>query len=184
MLCWTKLIACLTWVLNHRSGPCSCCRPLALFVSQSGFIFLTKQIVFMFSSRKLRLMHWVNTFYGCIWGGSLAGCWCAKVMVVLVFFVFFLFFWYWSSQNKHIKKWQQKGLVRFFGQQFVTTSMCRHMRVVYRLALHQSSVCVCVCVYNLCKLLVYYVTFVVSITVLWVLKYKICVIVYSDVIMR
>ena len=37
----------------------------------------------------------------------------------------------------------------------------------------------CVCVR---KLLVYYVTFVFSITVLWVLKYTTCVIVYCDVV--
>ena len=45
-------------------------------------------------------------------------------------------------------------------------------------------VCMCVCVYvcKLHKLLVYYVTFVFSITVLWVLKYEICVIVYCDVV--
>ena len=46
----------------------------------------------------------------------------------------------------------------------------------------QSSVCVCVSVCKLRKLLVYYVTFVFSITVLWVLKYKIVVIVYCDVV--
>ena len=39
----------------------------------------------------------------------------------------------------------------------------------------QSSECVC-------KLLVYYVTFTLSITVVWLLKYTICVIVYCDVV--
>ena len=41
----------------------------------------------------------------------------------------------------------------------------------------------CVCVCKLRKLLVcYYVTFVFSVTVLWVLKYTICVIEYCDVV--
>ena len=44
----------------------------------------------------------------------------------------------------------------------------------------QNSVCVSVC--KLRKLLVYYVTFAFSRTVLWVLKYKIVVIVYCDVV--
>ena len=46
----------------------------------------------------------------------------------------------------------------------------------------EQCVCVCVCVCKLLKLLVYYVSFVVSITALWILKYTICVIVYCDVV--
>ena len=44
------------------------------------------------------------------------------------------------------------------------------------------SVCACVCVNYGNYQFVYYVTFVFSITVLWVLKYKIHVIVYCDVV--
>ena len=46
------------------------------------------------------------------------------------------------------KQTHKKGLVRFFGQQCVTTCMYRHMHVVYRLALHQSSVCFCITYVN------------------------------------
>ena len=43
-------------------------------------------------------------------------------------------------------------------------------------------VCVCACVRVCVYITVYCVTFVFSITVLRVLKYKICVIVYCDVV--
>ena len=71
--------------------------------------------------------------------------------------------------------------------------MCACVRVCVRACVRASvlasvracvraCVCVCVCVNYVNYLFVYYITFVFSITVLSVLKYKMCVIVYCDVV--